>query len=438
MISENAPKRKIWKKISIGFIILILLAASFGAGGYFSQKNEVIKELAKKEVVYLGKLTGKYSAAESGKLSQDVDFSLYWKVWDLLHEQYVDRDKLNEKELFYGSLKGLVAAAGDPYTVFMDPKISEDFSNDLAGTFEGIGAEIGMKDEIITIVAPLPEMPAEKAGLKAGDKIYAIDGKTTSGMSVDEAVSKIRGPKGAEVTLTIFREGFSETKDFKLKRDKIVVKSVRTETRENGVFVIKVTNFNDDTKELFDKAAAEAVKNNPKGIILDLRNNPGGYLETAIEMASEWIEEGVVVTEKFSEDKKNEYLSRGRARLNNFSTVVLVNQGSASASEIVSGALQDTGEAAIIGQQTFGKGSVQAMEDLPDGSSVKITVAKWLTPKGNNITEKGVTPDVLVDLTPEDFDKGKDPQMDMAVNILTGKTTVDAEKAKQKEAEPKK
>lgn len=439
MINENEPKKKIWKKISIGFIVLILLAASFGAGGYFSQKNEVLKGLAKKEVVYLGKLTGKYSSAGSGKLSQDVDFDLYWKVWDLLHEEYVDRDKLNEKELFYGSLKGLVAAAGDPYTVFMDPKIFEEFSNDLAGTFEGIGAEIGLKDEIITIVAPLPEMPAEKAGLKAGDKIYSIDSLSTAGMSVDEAVAKIRGEKGTEVTLSIFREGFSETKDYKLKRDKIVVKSVRTEAREDGIFVIRVSNFNDDTEGLFNEAVTSALSKNPKGVILDLRNNPGGYLETAIEMASEWVEDGVVVTEKFSEEKKNEYLSRGRARLKDFPAVALVNQGSASASEIVSGALQDTGEAIVIGKQTFGKGSVQTLEDLPDGSSVKITVAKWLTPKGNNITEKGITPDVLIDLTPEDFDKGKDPQMDMAVSILTGKTTVDAEKAKQKEAEePKK
>ncbi|MFA6393774.1 MAG: S41 family peptidase [Patescibacteria group bacterium] len=418
------------KRIGLSILFLILLAASFGAGGYFSQKNEVIKDLAKKEVVFLGKLTGKYSANGNGKLSQDVDFDLYWKVWDLLHEQYVDRDKLNEKELFYGSLKGLVAAAGDPYTVFMDPKISEEFSNDLAGTFEGIGAEIGMKDDIITIVAPLPEMPAEKAGLKAGDKIYSIDGVSTAGMSVDEAVAKIRGEKGTEVTLAIFREGFSETKDYKLKRDKIVVKSVRTEAREDGIFVIRVSNFNDDTEGLFNEAVTSALSKNPKGVILDLRNNPGGYLETAIEMASEWVEEGVVVTEKFSEEKKNEYLSRGRARLKDFPAVALVNQGSASASEIVSGALQDTGEAIIIGKETFGKGSVQALEDLPDGSSVKITVAKWLTPKGNNITEKGITPDVIVDLTPEDFEKDKDPQMDMAVNILTGKTTVAAEKAK--------
>jgi len=430
--SENKPKRKALKRIGLGVLIVILLVASFGSGAYFSQKNEVIKDLAKKEVVFLGKLTGKYSSPAAGKLSQDIDFSLYWKVWDMLHEQYVDKDKLNDKELFYGSLKGLVGAAGDPYTVFMDPKISQDFSNDLAGTFEGIGAEIGMKNDIITIIAPLPDMPAEKAGLKAGDQIYAIDSKSTAGLSVDEAVNKIRGPKSTEVTLTIFREGFKETKDYKIKRDKIIVKSVKTEMTKDNLFVITVTNFNDDTLDLFNRAVTEAIEKNPKGIILDLRNNPGGYLDTAIEMASKWVENGVVVTEKFSDGKKNEYLNRGRARLKDFPTMVLVNQGSASASEIVSGALQDTGEGTIIGHQTFGKGSVQSLESLTDGSTVKITVAKWYTPKDHNITEKGITPDIIIDLTPEDFDKNRDPQLDEAVKILTGKTTVQAEIEKQK------
>ncbi|MFA6171951.1 MAG: S41 family peptidase [Patescibacteria group bacterium] len=430
-MEETKPRRKIFKRISIGLLSVILLAASFGAGAYFSQKNEVLKELAKKEVVFLGKLTGKYSG-DSGKLTQDVDFNLYWKVWDLLHEQYVDKDKLNDKTLFYGSLRGLVSAAGDPYTVFMDPKISLDFSNDLAGTFEGIGAEIGMKDDTITIIAPLPDMPAEKMGLKAGDKIYAIDGKSTAGFTVDEAVNKIRGPKGTEVTLTIYREGFKETKDYKVKRDKITVKSVNTKMNESGIFVITVTNFNDDTQGLFDKAVTEAVEKNPKGIILDLRNNPGGYLDTAIEMASKWVDGGIVVTEKFSDEKKNDYLSRGRARLKDYPTMVLVNQGSASASEIVAGALQDAGEGVIIGHQTFGKGSVQTLENLSDGSSVKITVAKWYTPKGNNITEKGITPDIIAELKPEDFDKGKDPQMDKAVNILTGKEKYDPKKSEVK------
>ncbi len=422
-LSQTAmpKKKKILKPVVIVLIMVILTAAGFSGGLIAAQKNELIKKMAGQEAGYVGAVLHKYGLAPSGKLSQDVDFNLFWNVWDLLKQEYVDKSKLTDKQMFYGALKGLVASTGDPYTVFMEPIVAEEFAKDLAGTFEGIGAEIGMRNEIITIVAPLTDMPAEKAGLKAGDKIYAIDGQSTAGMNVDEAVSKIRGPKDTEVTLTIYRDGQDGTKDYKIKRGVIVVKSVRTETKADKIFVIKVTNFNNDTMDLFNQAVSQAVAASPRGIILDLRNNPGGYLDTAVEMASEWIEEGVVVTEKFSEEKKNEYLARGRARLKDFPTVVLVNQGSASASEIVAGALKDYDKATIIGKKTFGKGSVQTLEDLIDGSSVKITVAKWLTPEGVNINDEGITPNVEVDLTADDYGKNIDPQMDKALEILNKK-----------------
>lgn len=409
--------RKI-KILGVVLLSLVLLSASFGGGMLLAQKNEFIKRASLTEAAYGGKLYNKYVTAPSNKLTQDIDFNLFWNVWDILKKEYVDRDKLDDKKMFYGALKGLVESTGDPYTVFMEPKAALEFSNDLAGTFEGIGAEIGKKENIITIVAPLADMPAEKAGLKAGDQIYAINGQTTSGLAIDEAVNKIRGPKGTEVVLTIFRNGFDKPKDFKITRQTILVKSVRTNMTDDKIFVITITNFNNDTSELFKKAAQEAVQKNPKGIVLDLRNNPGGYLETAIDVASEWVDQGVVVTEQFSPEKKNEYLHRGRARLKDFPTVVLVNQGSASASEIVAGALKDYGKAVIIGMKTFGKGSVQTLEEIKDGSSVKITVAKWLTPKGYNINDQGIEPDVQVDLTLEDYNKNKDPQMDKAAEIL--------------------
>ena len=303
----------------------------------------------------------------------------------------------------------------------MDPKIAKEFSNDLAGTFEGIGAELGKKNDIITIVAPLAGMPAEKAGLQAGDQIYAVDGESTAGLTIDEVVNKIRGPKGTKVTLTIFRKGFEKTEDITIIREMIIVKSVKTKISEDGIFIITITNFNDDTSDLFKQAVAEAVSKNPKGIILDLRNNPGGYLETAIDVASEWIDEGIIVSEQFSQEKKNEYKNRGLARLKNFPTVVLVNQGSASASEIVAGALKDYGKATIVGMKTFGKGSVQTLEDMDDGSSIKITVAKWLTPKGYNINDQGITPDIQIDLTLEDYNADKDPQINKAIEILNKK-----------------
>jgi len=420
----SAPKVKKRRKIKIlGVILLsiILLASFFSAGMMLAQKNEFIKKISVKEAVYAGNVYNKYVTAPANKLTQDVNFNLFWKVWDTLLDKYVDKDKLDDKTMFYGALKGLVESTGDPYTVFMEPKVAKEFTDDLAGAFEGIGAEIGKKSDVITIIAPLADMPAEKVGLKAGDKIYAIDGKSTAGLAIDQAVSKIRGPKGTEVTLTIFRDGFDKPKDFKIIRQAIVVKSVRTVRRDDNIFVITITNFNDDTTELFKRAAQTALEKNPKAIILDLRNNPGGYLETAIDVASEWIDQGVVVTEQFNPEKKNEYWHRGRSRLKDFPTAVLVNQGSASASEIVAGALKDDGKAIIVGLKTFGKGSVQTLENLQDGSSVKITVAKWLTPKGNNINEQGIVPDVEVDLTIDDYNKGKDPQMDKAVEILSKK-----------------
>ena len=415
---RSRSKSKIFKRIAVTVLILILAIICFGAGMYIVQKNEIAKELARQEVVFAGKILGKYSQTPEGKLTQDIDFNLFWDVWDVLHKEYVDQGQLNEKEMFYGALRGLVASLADPYTIFMNPKVAQEFADDLAGTFEGIGAEIGIRDDILTIIAPLTDMPAEKAGMRAGDKVYAINGESTAGISIDEAVRKIRGHKGTEVILTISRNGLDSVKDITIIRGVIIVKSVKTELRDDNIFVVKITNFNDDTRNLFNKAAQEAVKMNPRGIILDLRNNPGGYLDTAIEVASEWVEDGIIVIEKFSEEKQNEYLARGRARLKNYQTVVLVNQGSASASEITAGALQDYGEAAIIGMQTFGKGSVQTVVNLDDGSSVKITVAKWLTPNGNCINEHGITPDEEVDLTIEDYNEGVDPQMDRAVEIL--------------------
>ena len=414
-------KHKCLKITGVILLGLVLMAIAFGGGMMLAQKNEFIKQASIKEAVYAGQIYNKYVTAPANKLTQDVDFNLFWEVWDILKKEYVDKDKLDDKKMFYGALKGLVESTGDPYTVFMEPKLAKEFSNDLAGTFEGIGAEIGKKDDIITIIAPLIGTPAEKIGLQAGDKIYSINGESTSGLAVEEAVSKIRGPKGTEVTLTIFRNGFDEPKDFKIIRQTILVKSVRTRSDSDKIFTITITNFNDDTSELFKQAVAEAVEKNPKGIILDLRNNSGGYLETAIDVASEWIDQGIIVTEQFSSEKKKEYLNRGRARLKDFPTVVLVNQGSASASEIVSGALKDYGKATIVGMKTFGKGSVQTLEEMKDGSSIKITVAKWLTPKGYNINDQGITPDVEIDLTSEDYNKNTDPQMDKAVEILNKK-----------------
>ncbi len=350
----------------------------------------------------------------------NVDFDLYFEVWDKLKSNYVDTNLLTDEELFYGSLRGLAEATDDPYTVFMDPEEAKEFTDDLAGKFEGIGAEISLRNDIPTVVAPLDEMPAQKAGLRAGDKIYAVDGEATLGLRLSEIIKKIRGPKDTQVTLTIIRED-EKPQDLTITRSLIVTKSVKTELRSDGIYVIKVSNFNDDTEQLFSAAISDVLLKNPRGLILDLRNNPGGYLDTAVFLASEWVEEGPIVAEQFNNNRRNEYPARGQARLKNFPTVVLVNRGSASASEILAGALRDYKLATIVGETTYGKGSVQSLSDLDGGATLKITVAKWLTPAGDYINDKGLEPDVSVEMTTEDLDNDRDPQFDKALEILKAK-----------------
>lgn len=404
------------KRLSLSLGVLIILGGIF-AGGFYLGRGRGFHVPANNRIIAYSD-----EAANGGavKDAQTLDFNLYWEVWDDLKTNYVDKNKVQDQDLFYGSLKGLAAAAGDPYTVFMDPKESKEFSNDLAGTFEGIGAEVGMRNDITTIISPLDGMPAQKAGIRAGDKVYAVDGVSTIGLTVNEVVMKIRGPKDTKVTLTIIR-GKEKPRDITITRSIIMVKSVKTEMRADGIYVIRVSNFNDDTDGLFNQAVNNILLKNPKGIILDLRNNPGGYLETAVNMASEWIEAGPIVAEQFNDNRRNEYPSNGRARLKNIPTIVLVNNGSASASEILAGALRDYKKATLVGETTYGKGSVQSLTDLSGGAALKMTIAHWLTPAGDFINEKGLTPNIEVKLTPAEEDKGLDPQFDKAVELLKAK-----------------
>jgi carboxyl-terminal processing protease len=406
------------KRLGILLLIIISLSSAFGSGVYYAATHQLagVAANASTSPLNIGKVLGKY--AKDRQLNGDVNFDLFWQAWDLLEKDYVSKDKLSEKDMLYGAIHGLVASTKDPYTIFMDPKQAQSFDEDMAGTFQGIGAEIGIKKDRLVVIAPLPDSPAQKAGIRAGDLIGSINGTSTQGMTTDQAVNLIRGPKDTEVKLLILHTGEEKPVEIKIIRDIIKIKSVKTEMRKDGIFVITISSFNNDTDELFNKAVAEAVTNNPKGLIIDLRNNPGGYLETAINVASRWVDKGVIVSERFADKHVNDYESRGGSLLKDYKTVILVNEGSASASEIVSGALQDYKKATIIGKQTFGKGSVQVLENLKDGSTLKITVAEWLTPKGNNITEKGITPDKIVELTPKDYENSKDPQLEAALKFL--------------------
>ncbi|MEO5928282.1 MAG: S41 family peptidase [Patescibacteria group bacterium] len=360
----------------------------------------------------------------------NVDFNQFWDLWQLMETKFY-KQPLDEQTMLYGAMQGLAASAGDPYTVFFEPKVAEEFSNSLNGKFEGIGAEIGIKDDQLQVIAPLPDSPAEKAGVLAGDAILMIDATSTDAMTVDQAVSIIRGDKGTSVTLTIGR--FTVTKgtdgkekkepkslDITIVRDTIVVKSVKVAYPKDGIALITVTNFNSDTADLFAKAVDEVTSKNVKGVILDLRNDPGGFLDRATAVAGEWVGDQPVVSERRQGKIVDEFRGTGSGKLHGIPTIVLVNEGSASASEIVAGALQDYGEAKLVGKKTFGKGSVQDYTELDNGAAVKITVAEWLTPKGRSINKIGIDPDIVVDRTEEDYHADRDPQLQKAIDLLTG------------------
>jgi len=414
----------LFKKGSLFIFVFILMFISFVSGVYTGEMEsspgkDIINNKNRPLSITVGSSSQKnISSNELTDSEKEIDFELYWELWNTLKDDYVDGEEIKDKDLFYGSLEGMASALNDPYTLFMDPEDAEKFENGLNGTFEGIGCEVGIRDEALTVIAPLDGSPAEKAGLLSGDKIIAVEDEPTIDMSIDESVKKIRGEKGKEVTLTVYRESKDETFDVDIVRDEIYIKSLKTEMREDDIFVLDINNFNEDTLKLFNEAVNKIKENNPKGVILDLRNNPGGFLDTSVEVSSEWVEDGKIVSEVFSTGREKNYYARGKASLKDYSTIVLVNGGSASASEIVAGALQDYDKATIVGEKTFGKGSVQSLEKLSDGSSVKITIAKWKTPNGNYINDDGITPDKEVEYSFEDFKANNDVQLKKAVEIL--------------------
>lgn len=408
-------KKSLWVKLAkiYAFALVILAVFIFGLAMGKSTSTQSPKD--SQEVL-------KYTADELKSIfsgTDGVDVKLFSEVWNIIHTDYLDKSQVNDKDLFYGALTGMVNSLGDPHSMFFDPKLTKEFSQELDGSFYGIGAEIGRKNGWLVIVAPLADTPADKAGLKAGDKIIEIDGKDTSDLSVDGAVSLIRGDKGKAVVLTVFSKNDEAPRKVSIVRDKIDIPSV-VYTLEDNIALVKLTNFNDDTDERFAKAAQQIIRDNPKGIILDMRNNPGGYLTTAVTIASHWLEPGqVVVRETFSDKRKdNDYKAENVTSLSQFKTVVLVNEGSASASEILAGALQDYGLAKVVGMTSFGKGSVQELVPLSDNSSVKITVARWLTPNGRTIEGQGIVPDEEVDLTLDDYNNDRDPQLDKAKEMI--------------------
>ena len=355
-----------------------------------------------------------------------ADIEALWTAWSLLeahHAPASTTEKIKTEEHVWGAIQGLAASYGDPYTVFFPPEEKKFFDSEVRGDFEGVGMEIGIRDDELTVISPIKGTPAERAGIKAGDRILAIDGEGAAGLSVEKAVSKIRGPGRTTVTLTLSRDA-GKAFDIPVTRDTIILPTIDT-TQEDDVFVITLYNFNANAPQIFRSALEEFVHAGTPYLVLDLRGNPGGYLEVAVDIASWFLPVGVpVVIEDYRDDQADfTHRSRGYDAFNDsLQLAVLIDRGSASAAEILAGALKEQGEATLIGTRSFGKGSVQQVFGVTGDTSLKITVARWLTPKGNSISDGGLAPDIEVEVTDDDHDAGRDPQLHRAIEFLkTGK-----------------
>ncbi|MFA5432024.1 MAG: S41 family peptidase [Candidatus Paceibacterota bacterium] len=381
----------------IGFI---LIAVSFISGFYY---HEFIFQQY-------------YKAAYS---IDQIDFSMLKKAWDQASTDYVDSTKIDKQKMTYGAVAGMIKAIGDPYTEFFNPEEAKKLEEDIAGSFEGIGLQLGIKDKQITAISPIKGTPAEKAGLRPGDLVLAVDKKPTADLAIDEVVNMIRGPKDTKVVLTISREG-STAKDIEITRAIIKVPSMDYKITEtaNGKKVahISLYQFSDTVYQDFKVAAIDIMNNNVSGIILDMRNNPGGLVNQSTNIAGWFLENGqLVLSEQDRNGQKTELTANGPSNFASIPLIILVNEGSASASEILAGALKDNRKAPIIGTTSFGKGTVQKIVNFDDGSSLKITIAKWYTPSGVRIQDTGITPDIKVELTAKDYEQNKDPQFDRAL-----------------------
>lgn len=383
----------------------------------------------------LGYYSGKSSQSENDRLAsilnknagigENIDFASFWKAWEVINEKYVSTratstEKVDDQTRVYGAIEGMVNSLGDPYTIFFPPVESKSFADEISGNFEGVGMEVGMKDNVLTVIAPLKNTPAYRAGIKSGDKIVKIDETVTNGLNTSEAIKLIKGPKGTKVRFTIVREGEKEPIEVEVVRDIIDIPTIDTETK-GDVFIIHLYNFSAISSNSFRNALREFIESGHHKLILDLRGNPGGYLEAAVDMASWFLPAGkVIVKEDFKKEQDAQiFRSKGYNIFNeNLKMVILIDGGSASASEILAGALKEHGVATLIGTQSYGKGSVQELVPITTDTSLKVTIARWLTPNGNSISQGGLTPDVVVKFDEKEFLKGNDVQIKSALEYL--------------------
>ena len=347
-------------------------------------------------------------------------FRAFWETWDVIHQQYVDQP-VDDVKLMRGAISGMLASLGDKHTSYMDPGQFQQINTQLAGQYEGIGAWVDITGEYLVITGPMPGAPAEKAGLKAGDKVIGVDGQSMQGMDGQVVLTKILGPAGTTVKLTIQRAGVGQPFDVSIVRARIIIPSIVSKMLEKNVAYVRLNTFGESSSADLRKALQDLLANKPAGLVLDLRNNGGGYLTTAVDVVSQFIPQGKVVLYEVQKDgTRNTFSSKGGGLATVVPLVVLVNGGTASASEITAGAIQDYLRGQLVGVTTYGKGSVQIFLPLVDQQgAIRVTTARWLTPKERQIDEVGLTPDVEVKITQEDITAGRDPQLDKAIELLT-------------------
>lgn len=412
----------LFPKISFSYLrktvgVIVIISLSFSAGYFFGFRG-FKASLTKFPLVHISR--------ETPASKQNLDFSLFWKVWDTLDAKYYDKTKLIPAQMVYGAIRGMVAGVGDPYTTFLPPDENKVVQEDLSGNFEGVGVQIGFVGSQLAVIAPLPGSPAETAGVKAGDFIIGIKDELknidrgTVGITLPEAVEIIRGPSGSSVNLTILRNGGDRPLSLDIVRQSINVPSVSLKYvgPDEAIADIRVLKFSAETASEWDSAIIDILqKPQLAGVIVDLRNNPGGYLQGAVDLASEFLETGkTAVIEEGGNGEKQEYKVERLGRLRNQKVVVLVNRGSASASEILAGALRDNKGIKLIGETTFGKGTIQEPEQINGGAGLHITIAKWLTPKGTWVNEKGLKPDNEI---ADNSETPEDEQLDEAINQIS-------------------
>jgi carboxyl-terminal processing protease len=357
--------------------------------------------------------------ADEQEIAIGEQLGLLEQIWDILQAEYISPEQINSQEMVHAAAAGFVSALGDPHTAFVEPVRAAIIEEDMQGSFEGIGATVEMREGVLTIVRPLPNSPAVRAGIEAGDQVLEVDGRSLEGLDIMEAITLIRGPRGTEVRLLLQREGIAEPFLVTVTRDRIEVQITEARMLEGDIAYLSLSEFNALSTQQVRADLRELMRQNPKGLVLDLRNNPGGYLQMAIEIASEFLPRGTLVVTEAERGEQNRELraTRGGQALQ-VPLAVLVNGGSASASEIVAGAIQDHGRGALVGEITFGKGSVQHTHTLSDGSSLRVTIARWVLPGGRILNGDGLEPDVVVSTTPDEVAEGRDVQLERAVEYL--------------------